>query len=254
VGNPSDNQTRGNAVYQNYLSSGYARLHSNERIRHSVIDLFELNYRPFLPRNHEARILDIGCGMGEFLGYMMNAGYRESWGVDVGPEQIEYCSKHITNQVELIADLGFFLDDKRGVYDLITMNDVLDHLPKARIVETLRNIRLALKPDGQFIAKVENMGSVAGVYSRYNDFTHEVGFTENSFYQALAIAGFSDIRIFPVRHPSNSLRRLMRSLLFALISFVWRVTFQSSCANVPQITTPGIFCVATMGEASGGME
>lgn len=56
-------------------------------------------YGPFLKKNEDdlnimenikgAKVLDIGCGSGESLEYLLNKGASEIWGIDISKEQIE---------------------------------------------------------------------------------------------------------------------------------------------------------------------
>ena len=47
-----------------------------------------------------------------------------------------------------------------------------------------------MKPGGKIFVKTGNMSNPFSLRLRYIDFTHEVGFTEESFVQVLYIAGF----------------------------------------------------------------
>ena len=54
-------------IYNKFLSSGFAELNAGAE-RH-MIALYRHNYKKFLPENKQARILEIGCGMGNFLSF-----------------------------------------------------------------------------------------------------------------------------------------------------------------------------------------
>lgn len=38
---------------------------------------------------------------------------------------------------------------------------------------------------------------ITGIRSRYVDFTHEIGFTEESLSQVLRLVGFQDVKVYP---------------------------------------------------------
>jgi len=44
---------------------------------------------PFLPKNPEAFILDVGCGMGLALGFLKASGFKNVEGVDTDAGQIK---------------------------------------------------------------------------------------------------------------------------------------------------------------------
>ncbi|MCR8454597.1 MAG: class I SAM-dependent methyltransferase [Crenarchaeota archaeon] len=66
-------------------------------------------YGPFLPEDRDARILDIGCGMGHFLYFLKEEGYRNFLGVDISREQVNFVRKYITDKV-VEADAFTFLE------------------------------------------------------------------------------------------------------------------------------------------------
>jgi 2-polyprenyl-3-methyl-5-hydroxy-6-metoxy-1,4-benzoquinol methylase len=50
---------------------------------------YEINYRPFLPQDRHAAILDIGCGQGDFVRYMHSLGYSNITAVDIDRHAID---------------------------------------------------------------------------------------------------------------------------------------------------------------------
>ena len=146
-----------------------------------------------LPKNLDARILDIGCGMGQFLYYLGLKGYRNLMGVELSPEQVEFCRKNINPNVTLVSDLVSFLTERPESWEFIIFKDVIEHLPRKQVIPTLSAIFQALTPRGSVVIETGNLASPAGMFVRYIDFTHESGFTENSLRQVLRAVGFRDI-------------------------------------------------------------
>lgn len=150
---------------------------------------------PWLPTDRAARILDLGCGGGEFLEFLQRARYVRSEGVDVSPEQVERCRARGLERVSQSGDSRAFLRDHPGAFDAIVMNDVLEHIPKAQCIDTLEDIRAALVKDGSLVVKVPNAANIFGLVARYLDFTHEIAFTEHSLRQVLLASGYSDVQV-----------------------------------------------------------
>jgi 2-polyprenyl-3-methyl-5-hydroxy-6-metoxy-1,4-benzoquinol methylase len=46
-----------------------------------------------LPTSKDAKILDIGCGFGQFLGELKSQGYTNLKGIDINDEAINSCKK-----------------------------------------------------------------------------------------------------------------------------------------------------------------
>ena len=148
-----------------------------------------------LPRDKNARILDIGCGFGQMLLRLRDDGYQNISGIDIGDESVDFCRSQKL-QVEKIKSIAEFASSHEGGYDLILMSHVLEHIPKDEIINTLSSIRSMLAQGGIFIVMVPNAQSATGVYWMYEDFTHHLLFTAGSLRYALLSAGFEKIE-FP---------------------------------------------------------
>ena len=95
---------------------------------------------------------------------------------------------------EATADTEQFLASQPGAFDVITMLHVIEHVPKASVIPLLAAARTALTPHGRLLIEVPNMGDpLNGLFYRYDDFTHEVGFTETSLRYVLGKAGFGQV-------------------------------------------------------------
>ena len=208
--------------FDNYLTTHFVE---NKDIK-AVYKAYEDDYGPFLPSDKNASVLDVGCGTGIFMRYMGSKGYINVTGVDVSAEMVECCKKNNTNNAILINDLEGYLSSKRAHFDLIVMNDIIEHIPKAETIGVLKAIRSSLKKDGLLLVKTGNFSTMAGQYLRYKDFTHEIAYTESSLKQVLRMAGFNDddIKIRGNRY-GYSLRpkSIIRRILLAIWFFVLRV-------------------------------
>jgi 2-polyprenyl-3-methyl-5-hydroxy-6-metoxy-1,4-benzoquinol methylase len=158
---------------------------------------FYKNYSKFI-KSRKERILDVGCGMGHFLYFLKSFGCNNVTGIDVSAACVDFClSKGLGVQENLhVIDMVSFLEQKGACFDLVVMNDVIEHLPKEDIVSSLRSAGEALDAGGRLVVKVVNSANpITGAASRYVDFTHTVGFTEESLAQVLRMAGFSNVEI-----------------------------------------------------------
>jgi predicted TPR repeat methyltransferase len=146
-----------------------------------------------LPANRDARILDIGCGLGQFLGEMNKLGYTNTLGIDISDESIKACTEKGIN-VKKIEDVVSFSKSNTEKFDFITMSHVLEHIDKDKIIDTLITIKTALlKEGGAFVVMIPNAQSTTGAYWMYEDFTHSTLFTSGSIFYVLRSAGFEQI-------------------------------------------------------------
>ena len=74
----------------------YGELRPGHRVLSTPADLlagiepvFRKLFTPHLPVKKDARILDLGCGYGEFLYFLQREGYESAAGVDVDPKHVE---------------------------------------------------------------------------------------------------------------------------------------------------------------------
>jgi 2-polyprenyl-3-methyl-5-hydroxy-6-metoxy-1,4-benzoquinol methylase len=106
-------------------------------------------------------ILDIGCGTGQFLKLV-----RESvpvttcWGLEIDPEAAEAARGHLDRVIcgDVVVE-GVRLPDK--AFDVIVMNDVLEHLYDPAAV--LRELRPKLRASGVIVASLPNVRFILNV-------------------------------------------------------------------------------------------
>jgi SAM-dependent methyltransferase len=107
----------------------------------------------WVPKN--VRVLDIGCGYCETLGYYKNRGC-EVYGVEADENIAKIAERYGFN-----VHAGFFDANnyKKDFFDYVTMNWVLEHCLNPE--ETLRQVYSVLKPGGKLIFSVPNIFSLS---------------------------------------------------------------------------------------------
>lgn len=102
-----------------------------------------------------AKVLDIGCGNGEFLAYLIKRGFQ-GYGVELPGKAAERAEqvKGLNLKIGQLSKEDFDED----FFDVVCMWHVFEHLtePKA----TLQIIRKILKPGGYLMMSLPNIGSV----------------------------------------------------------------------------------------------
>jgi SAM-dependent methyltransferase len=216
-----------NVLFQHYRTIAY------ERVNPGGVEGFEEairttdpTYGRLLPADLEARILDVGCGMGHLLYYLKAKGYHNIMGVDVSPEQVAYCQEFVLPQAQLTPDLISFLGERPSHWDCIVMKDVIEHLPRKEIIPTLAAVHDALAKGATLLIETGNMASATGLFVRYIDFTHECGFTENSLRQVLRAVGFTEIQVMSPSPVIYSWRSRLRVLAQRLWEWCVRMVYR----------------------------
>lgn len=186
-----------NEMYESYLS-GHPTLKNADNYD-LMVAYYQKNYRDLLGGT-QRKILDVACGAGHFLYFLKKEGYREVQAVDLCEECVEHCIDGGFIDADRITrgDALGFLREKTDLYDAVVMNDLIEHLEKDRVVATLAAAHERLSPGGCLIIKVVNAANpITGSSSRYGDFTHTLGFTQESLAQVLRMAGFDQIEVRP---------------------------------------------------------
>lgn len=205
-------------------------------------------YYDCLPADKKARILDIGCGDGKFLFFLQQNGFMNIEGLELSSQQVEEARKHVKYPIYVVDDTYAFLREHPSTYQMITMNDILEHIPKQETVSFLRVVLEALRPGGNVVINVPQVSGFTSLFCRYNDFTHETLFTEMSLKQVLSLAGFSDIRFirqkWPLKWtPRHLAYRLARLLWYAILKLIYTI-------ESPGEKHPGSFQVRLVASAS----
>lgn len=183
--------------YQDYLHihDGIENEFEDERFLRQAWS-YDRIYSRFLPEPKDIRILDVGCGTGMFLYYLKRYGYKNYYGIDISEENIKFVLENVTNKCEC-KDIFEFLRDKENCFDVLVMNEVLEHIPKEETLTFTESAYKSLKADGQLFVMVPNMENPITVYTRWHDFTHSTGFTNNSLKMVLRLSGFKVIDVYP---------------------------------------------------------
>jgi 2-polyprenyl-3-methyl-5-hydroxy-6-metoxy-1,4-benzoquinol methylase len=141
-------------------------------------------------------VLDIGCGQGEFLEVMREAGISAR-GIDQSSESIQYCKGKGLDVQQ--ADLFTYLSAAPALsLDGIFCSQVVEHLPAAGIPELIRLSAQALQPGGIIAIETPNPECLAIFATHfYLDPTHvkPVPSAQLAFY--LQESGFGGITIEP---------------------------------------------------------
>lgn len=227
-------------IFDNYVETSFP----DRRQAEFKFRQFEENYRRYFSGfGFGSKVLDIGIGRGEMLSCMRNWGY-DYQGVDISPSTVELCST-FGLRCERAEDTAGWLMGKPGTFSVITCLDVVEHVPKEKVIEFLQAIRTALAPDGVAIIQVPNLQSPFGYLHHFNDFTHVNGFVEHSLAQVLIAAGFKRHsfhgfeEVFATGFKSR-LRILLRWVYRRLVRFLRAVNANPN----PEILDPVFYAVA----------
>lgn len=146
---------------------------------------------PRIARFTLGEVLDVGCGIGDFLAFRPG-----TIGVDINPHTVEWCRKRGLDARRMEPDS---LPFDGGSFDAVVLDNVLEHL--ADPTALLSEIRRVLKPCGSLIAGVPGKRGYAC------DPDHKVYYDEAGLSRVMANAHFRTGRIFHMPLHSDWLAR-----------------------------------------------
>lgn len=166
-------------------------------------------------------VLDLGCGRGEFLGLLREAGLSGS-GIESNPVSVEAC-RQAGLEVESGDALELLARRPGGKLGAVVAFQVVEHWAPATILKVFQEARRALAPGGVLIAETINADSLAALRAFYLDPTHVRPVPAEALRFLAEAAGFGEIRI-EFRAPFAAAQRLaettendrkLNALLFA---------------------------------------
>jgi SAM-dependent methyltransferase len=190
-------------IEQAVYTHDYAGYRNDPVFEQAIRSLLDSEIAPRVPRG--ARVLDVGCGAGDFLIAAKERGLRPT-GIDVSEDSAGLC-----RQRGLEAVAGDFLTEDFGTeFDAVTMWDVIEHLrDPGAFFERSHGV---LREDGLFIGKVPAFGPISvGLSKRVPRLAgmllgapdHVQYFTKRSLGALLRRTGFDVDWLHP---PANRLR------------------------------------------------
>lgn len=141
-----------------------------------------------------APVLDLGCGRGEFLSLLKEAGI-EARGVESNAQMAEHCRARglAVAEEDLLVHLAAL---PAGSLGGVFAAQVAEHLPPNVLQAMLREAHRVLRPGGLLILETVNPRSVTGFLEVYiRDLTHERPLHPDTLSFVAAAAGFSEVRI-----------------------------------------------------------
>ena len=206
------------------------QFHGDEYLKDPSVPVF----RKWLSRldRRGGSLLDVGCGLGTFLGVARDEGWRVQ-GLDVSP----FAAKTVKEKMGIDVFNGSLVDAPwaDGSFDAITFWDSIEHVdrPKQYLEKALK----LLKPDGVLVVATDNFDCLAcdiarlsyaatgglltyamrRIFIPYN----ATYFTEKQFRDFLQSSGLEIFAFEKMEYPldkinANALERGVLSVLYAL--------------------------------------
>jgi SAM-dependent methyltransferase len=160
--------------------------------------------RPYVEDfRNAAPVLDIGCGRGEFLSLLEQAGV-EARGIDADADMVAYARGEglDVEQADALAYLES-LDD--GTLGGVFAAQVVEHLPPGALVRLLELAAAKLRPGGLLVAETINPLSPLAFRSYFADLTHAQPLVPGTLALLAEQAGFREVETRFLNEPEEKL-------------------------------------------------
>jgi SAM-dependent methyltransferase len=198
------------------------------RMRGSVDAIRERQRRYVDDFRGNAPVLDIGCGRGELLGLLREAGVHAR-GIDADADMVAYARGEglEVEHADLVEHLEQLVDGSLGG---IFMGQVVEHLPAGTLVRALGLAAAKLRPGGVLVAETINPLSPLALRSYFADLTHAQPLVPETLELLARQAGFADTELRFLNEPAERLTepddpviaanvRRLNELLFAPLDY-----------------------------------
>ena len=159
---------------------------------------------PHLTKFLKGSTLDIGCGIGDMLGFRPN-----TVGVDINPHNVTFCKELGLDAQVMVPDLLPFGGNS---FDSVLLDNVLEHI--AEPTPLLAEIRRVLRPQGVVLI------GVPGLRGQACDSDHKVFYDEAALAATAEQNGFDVVNVFHMPFVRSLL--LSRHLRQYCIYSVWQ--------------------------------
>jgi SAM-dependent methyltransferase len=173
--------------------------------------------RPYVDDFREAApVLDVGCGRGEFLVLLREAGI-EGRGVDLDADMVAYARGEglDVEQADAVGHLQG-LDD--GSLGGIFAAQLVEHLPATTLVRLLELASVKLRPGGVLVAETINPLSPLALRNYYADLTHAQPLVPATLELLARQAGFDSVELRYLNAPEERLTEPDDPVLAANVS------------------------------------
>ena len=177
-----------------YAGSESYRMHYSDSFYFPLWVQIEFLLRPY----RDAKILDIGCGSGQFANFLEDRGYKNYEGIDFSKQAIEM-AREASKLPFRVAD-AFSADVLDAPYDVVVSMEVLEHI--TRDLDLVKGIRpgtvcFLTVPNFDSVAHVRFFTSDHAVRSRYFEYLDikATGFINRIYYISAIRSDFQPSRL-----------------------------------------------------------
>jgi SAM-dependent methyltransferase len=205
----------------NGFYESYAAFKGYETPGLSAKDVARFDAEIWRPASFSAgmRVLELGCGTGQFMAYLAGKDITDITGIDHDPALAGVIPEEVRNCF-ICTDVMKWLPETaaEAPFDRIVLLDVLEHFKPDDAFALLQKMAARLAPGGRIVVKVPNAGSPFGLTYQFGDLTHLTAFNSISLGQLATAAGLRVERLYD-QHRGSRRRRFTDAAVRKFLSW-----------------------------------
>jgi SAM-dependent methyltransferase len=136
-----------------WAAGKYLATYSNNVLIPAEVQIF-IRYQQKL----SGRVLDVGCGAGRVLAYLVMVG-ADAHGIDLAPTMVDYCRRTIPEATVRLGDAKAIRQAFDGKFDVVIAPDnLIDVFDDAERRQVIADVKEVLAPQGLFIFSTHDLG------------------------------------------------------------------------------------------------
>ena len=177
--------------YENYFKNHYKPVTEYEYAYSRKYN--EMNILPYLKRfNENSSIVEIWSWHWTFAKYLSEQWFKNYIWFEIDDDMTKSLNSIFTDYKFYSSDVFEYLKSNPNSIDVLFMSNVFEHFTAEDWEKLNKLIYDSLREWGILINIMPNAGSVfMSTYWRYNDITHEIIYTENSYNHTLLNSWFN---------------------------------------------------------------
>jgi SAM-dependent methyltransferase len=204
---------------------------------------FDARYLPIiLAYPKDSKILELGCGRGYMLEYLLNHGFKNLKGIDISEEQIRI-SHEKGFDVE-VADAIDYLKESKSKFKILIALDFIEHFHKEELIPLFEGIYNVLDEGGVLILHTPNGQTILSPNLVYGDLTHSTIFTPNSAQQLLRVVGFNKIKFYESGPIQKNIKGFLRLSIWKIIKLAHNLIRLVETGSTERILTQNFIAIA----------
>jgi 2-polyprenyl-3-methyl-5-hydroxy-6-metoxy-1,4-benzoquinol methylase len=230
------------SLYQRYVTGFKGE--DSRLIELNLLTWYKAKYLPLLDGlDRSEPILDLGCGQGHFMRFLLDEGFSAIEGIDAASAQVAIATSRGLHA--RVFDAFEFLSTAKPHYRAIVALDFIEHFSKQELMCMLPLIYQALDDDGVLLLQTPNGQGLFSQQVIYGDLTHMTVFSPDSLKQLLSLVGFGNIRILETGPIAKNLTGRIRLMLWKLVKKTANAIRMIEAGKTQEVWTENMICICT---------